>query len=1156
MKLTVILLLSVCLAASATGFSQKVTLNVKDSPLEKVFQKIEKQTGYYFAFTKETIRDARPVSLQVSDADLKTVLDQCLKGQQLSYVITAKVISIRKAANNSGAPSEEINPLVTIRGRVVNEKGEVLEGVTVVVKGTNLAMATDANGEFEFKNLDPEAVLVFTSVNTEPRELPLSGRTMFVVTLKTKVSALDDVQVKVNTGYQRISKERYIGSVSTLDSAAFHRRVGERIIDRLDGMVTGMLFDKKGVKSSAFSNIQIRGLSTLFNASNSPLVIVDNFPFAQDLNSINPNDVESITVLKDAAATSIWGARAGNGVIVITTKKGKYNQPLQISISSNIKISSREDLYYYPSIAVPDIIDIEHMLFKAGRYDADIFNTTNRTAISPVVEILARRRAGLISAADSATQIDGLKGLDLRRDLDEYVYRHAVTQSHYFSVGGGSNLFNYTFSGGYDRMLNGVQHSRPDQQFTFSSTAAFRASKNLEVTAGAKYTHGIAESATLPGLGKHYPYAQLADAEGNALPVAGIRRLGYVDTAGAGALLDWHFRPLDEVKYTDSRRTNRLLSLNTGISYRINSWLSVTGSYQFNNQTLNFRRLYDLRTYFARDLINQFTNLAYTSPELRNPLPVGGIVDISYQESNSHNLRGQLNFNKSFGIKHQVSSLVMAEISQTRTSGYANRLFGYDKESGTSIASLDFLTRYPSYGGISGTLPIPNDSREYPWQLNRFVSFAANVSYTFNGRYTLYGSARKDGSNYFGVNTNRKWKPLWSAGLSWDIRQEPFFKASWISALRLRGSYGVSGNPGTASALATMNYSSRDAYTGFLTANLQNAPNPDLKWENVQMTNLALDFGVLQNRITGSFELFQKRCTDVLSTEPTPFSTGVSGFVNNVADMKGHGFELSLLSRNIEGPFKWQTSFGLSHARMIVTKILSLGTGNYDKVNAMTSYAVNPVRGRLVYGLTSYRWAGLDPLTGAPRGYLNGQVSTDYIGIGNDTLDNQVYHGSSIPLYNGFVLNTFSWKGFSVSANISYRLGFYFRRPSINYNSLTSNLRGDAEYYQRWKQPGDEAFTNVPAFIYPVNAESDRFYQYAEITALRGDNIRLQDIRLQYSWGNKRVRRISAYLYINNLNFIIWRKSGYPLDPDFVGAGGDPVTPIPVSYTAGITLDL
>jgi TonB-dependent starch-binding outer membrane protein SusC len=1161
MKLAAILLFAAAMHVSAKGLTQdKISLSLKNAPLEKVFGEIEAQSGFVFIYKDETVKDKR-INIQVSNVTLSQALDECLKGQALSYQIVGKSVAIkaiRKNTDQLGGEPTGTPPLIDVKGKVLNERGDPVEGVTVRVKGSEKFTMTDKNGEFSLITVERDAVLLFTHITMESFELKVSGKTELLINLRTKVSALGEVTVTVNTGYQQVSKERFVGSVATLDSAAYSRRPGSDIISRLDGMIPGILFDKKSPSSTQMQNIQIRGLSTLSglasSASTEPLIVVDNFPFKQDLSTINPNDVESVTVLKDAAATSIWGAQAGNGVIVITTKKGKFNQPLRVTLSSNLTLQEKPDQYYFPSMSVSDFIDAEAYLFNLGKYDIDLSNTSSWPVISPVVEVLKKRRSGLISAKDSAVQIDAYKSMDVRRDLDKWVYRNAFLQQHYINLTGGNNTINYSFSGGYNRNLNNLQKSKPDDQITLNTSASLRLAKNLDIRTGINYNLGTSKSASFNLPGRLYPYAQLADAEGNGLALPTFVRMTYLDTVGGGNLLDWKYRPLEETKLADRKNVTKFIQLSAALNYKITSWLTARVNYQYTNQTSDLEDYHSINTYATRDLINRFTNLFQTKPDLRNPVPVGAIMDISHSESSSQNIRGQIDFNKTLYNQHTFAAFVAGEVSETRASGNSNRFYGYNKESWSYTSNIDYLTAFPNYNNV-GNQSVPNGNVFAPATNRRFVSLIGNVSYSYSGRYTLYASGRKDGSNVFGVNTNNKWKPLWSVGGSWDVSKENFFHVNWINSLRLRTSYGYSGNPSNANGLPIISYISSPAFlTNLIVANVVGAPNPNLKWEQVKVINWGLDFVVYKNRITASVDVFDKRSSDILWVNPPAPSTGVTSYQSNAANLKGKGFEVSLTSVNINRKLRWQTTVNLSHAKTTVTKVFF----NQPSTSYYTGYSLNPASGKIAYGLASYRWAGLDPATGDPRGYLNKEASTNYQTLLADSLDNQIFNGSAIPLYFGNIANTFSYKNFSLFANITYRLKFYYRKPTISYSDLVNSWSGNPDYALRWQNPGDEKNTTVPSFVYPIKEDRDMFYALSEVNVLRGDNVRLEDLRLLYSWQLKSfkspVKSVQFSLTANRLNIIIWKKDKSDYDPDITGGAGY-VTPISKAWTLGVNVN-
>jgi TonB-dependent starch-binding outer membrane protein SusC len=1134
MKLTAILLFAAALQVTAKGVAQeKITLSLANASLEKAFDQIEAQTGFVFIYKDETVKDKK-VSVQVTNASLAQALDICLKGQALTYKIVGKSVAIKAEKAIVDLTSDYIPPFIDVRGRVVNEKGEPVEGVTVKVKGSSKIAMTDKNGEFSLTTVEQNAVLIFTHISLETFEINVKGKAELAISLKTKVSALGDVTISVNTGYQNVNKERFVGSVTTIDSMLLNRQVGANVLNRLDGITNSLLFDKRGGES----RMQIRGVSTLTGSLMNPLIILDNFPYDGNINNINPNDVENITVLKDAVASSIWGARAGNGVIVITSKKGKYNKPFRLTVNSNVTVQEKPDLFYYPEMNSSDFIDVEKTLFSKGFYDADLANKINWPVMSPVVEILNNVKNGVVTQAQADQQINLLMDKDVRNDYEKYVFRQAVNQQHYIGLSGGSNTVHYLFSVGYDHNLTGIKGPGEYNRVTINSSTGFKPLKFLELFVGTNFVRGSSTADNLtypitPGNGKAqlYPYASLKDNDGNSLNVPKDYRAGFVDTAGAGKLLDWHYNPLDELYLTNNKNRLQYYLINFGAKVQLLSWLNGEVKYQYSQQIGTTQNDQSKDSYYARNLINQFTQI--NGSTVKNVIPVNGIRDLASTESAKHNLRGQLNINKHWSSDHSLTGFIAAEINETKNKSNSDRIYGVGGNILTYSQNIDYVNAYRDYLGNFQYIPSKLSISE---GVNRFASFLANASYTYRDIYTVYASARQDGANLYGVKTNNKWKPLWSSGFSWNISNEGFYSISWMPSLKMRISYGYSGNTNNAiSALTTITYGGVFPFTNLTYASLNNPPNPDYRWENVRTWDLGLDFSFLKGRVSGSFDLFKKKSQDVVSAVPVDPTLGItlSTMNLNAADLKGHGFDIQLNTQNIAGAFNWNTSMNFSYSKTIVS--------NYYQniyLGAPQGNGINATKGQIAFGLYSYRWAGLDPLTGDPQGLLGKTVSKDYDKIMKDSLPNQVLHGSSLPLFFGNMLNTFSWKKFQLSANIVYRFNYYFRKPTINYTDLFTKWIGNADYSQRWQIPGDEGITNVPSMVYPSDPKRDAFYVGSEINVAKADNIRLQDVRLSYVWDSKILRRIALqsaqfYVYANNLNLMIWKadKSGW--DPDY-----------------------
>ncbi len=1175
MRLLILFMLAGLMHVAAATYSQTVTIKGRNLTLAEVFKAITAQTGYEVGGYGNVLQSAKSVTVDFENLALPEAMVEILKGQQLDYAIEDKTIILRKkgAMSRSGAMprvSENALPqdLLTITGKVTDTAGNRFLNATVKIKGTERATFTDRNGEFTLSQVAKDATIVISHIGYITQELPAAVN--MAVILQFATSDLEEVAVTINTGYQNISKERFVGSYAKLDSAAFHRRAGMNILDRLDGTVPGLLFNKKA--RGGQQPIQIRGISTLGGGSTAsslfdPLIVVDNFPMDErfSLDNLNPNDVLDVTVLKDAAATSIWGSRAGNGVIVITTKKGAYNKPIQTTVSSNITLVNKPDLFYVNRVSPSDFIDIEMSLFEAGFYNANLNNNFTWPVVSPVVEILERQRKNTITEAEATAQINALRGHDLRNELNRYVYRQAIQQQHHVGISGGSQNLSYDLSVGYNPILNNVQGSSGDQQYTINTGVSYRPFKNFDIQSKITYGNGVIRSAPFARLDNPYPYLQLADAAGNPIPVPHRIRTQYLDTLNAN-LLDWRYRPLDEIRHYDNTVQNQFTMFSTSLNYRITPWLSASASFQHMVDVGSGRQVFNEETFFTRSEINYFTNPTTSDANLRHPVPRGGIVDLDHSRNLRQDARATLSANKTWG-QHDLSLMAGSDISEATGVRSANRLYGYNASNGSYRSNIDFFNEYPWYyatfTGAMSTIPFRNEFSSAP--TIRSVSFYGNGSYTFNEKYTLYGSARRDGANVFGVSINNRWKPLWSIGGKWQLSKESFFQVHWIDQLSLRGSFGYSGNTSnTAPTRLTISYNSTPAqFTNLIYASPGSGNNPELRWEQVGQTNIAADFSFFKNRLSGSLDLFQKISKDLISPYPIDPTRGVMQFPLNAASLKGRGFELTLQSRNLTGLVQWNTNAAVSLARTVVTEVHNSGLIAQD----FTADGPNSSVDRLAFAMGSYRWAGLDPQTGDPMGYFQGEISTNYSAIANDSIGNQVYHGSSVPLYSAFFGNSVSYKGITLSFNLTGRFNFYFRKPALEISHtgrMVSNTY-TAEYYQRWQQPGDEAFTDIPSMMYPVPSNMAlryAFYQSAEIHVMRGDNIRVQDIQLNYRLNNQKItqrfgiQNIDFFVYPNNLNIVLWRAAKTNWDPDYDGGQSLMHGPTPRTWTFGFMVGL
>ena len=586
------------------------------------------------------------------------------------------------------------------------------------------------------------------------------------------------------------------------------------------------------------------------------------------------------------------------------------------------------------------------------------------------------------------------------------------------------------------------------------------------------------------------------------------------------------------------------------MQYRVINGVHLNLSYQYQDQMNETGILQNTDSYGARNMINLFSQINRSTGVVNYIVPKGGILNTFNSRMQGQNLRGIIQVEKKLN-RHAITAIGGSEVRETKINSNNHTVHGYQQDILTN-GVVDLVNPYPTY--ITGSLSHIGGGSSFSAHNNRFVSFFGNASYTYQNRYVLSGSFRNDGSNLFGVSTNNKWNPLWSTGLAWVISQESFYNIDKLPHLKLRLSYGYSGNADPSiSALTVMNHQGITSYSRLQQANVEQISNPSLKWEKVGMFNVGVEFATPEQVISGSLEWYKKNGIDLLGPSPVDYTTVIRNtLIRNVASMKGHGIDLVFKTRNLRGKFEWNTSLLLS-TNTSKTKDYYIN----DPLQGFVTLGnyISPIPGKPLYSLISYRWAGLDPATGSPRGIYDGALSADYRLLNAALADDLVYIGSSTPVIFGSLQNHFSYKGFTLSAMVIFKLKYYQRKSPLSYNSLINSGNGHADYAKRWQKPGDEFVTNVPSFIYPNDSRRDLFYFYSEATVYRGDHLRLQYINLSYDLlSSIKINPLfkSIQLYINAADLgLLWRANKEGLDPDF-GAN----VPTPSRYTFGCRIQL
>ena len=1008
---------------------------------------------------------------------------------------------------------------------------------------------TDKNGTFTITIDKSSGRLLIKHIGYKEQSVAYDKTsTLIKVRLEANETQIEEVEV-VSTGYQKLPKERATGSFEFVNNEALNQTISGNIIDRIELQVPGLLVDRN---EGAPDKFLIRGRSSIY-ADVQPLIVLDGFPYDGDIGNINPNDIESVTVLKDAAAASIWGARAGNGVIVITTKSAKEDRPT-IGLSSTWGIQNKPDLSTVSQISSADYIELEKFLFEKGHYINDEqYDEWNygHPPFTPVIELLRKKRDGDLNAEYVDKEIEKLKQYDVRKDIMQKLYHAGFNQQYSLNLGRKIGSSNYMFSSGYDDSKSnivGYKDSRLNLRFNMNNdlstwlkienALAFSNSKSLMGNNQGYGLHGQAPN-SLGGNKAVYPYARLTDDSGAPVLLYLDNNEAYVHSMLEKGL-DWSYSPLEEIKRTRTETNVRDILLNTGVQIRPYGDIVLSAKYQFQDQVSDNNTIYLPESYYARAYSNSFAQSSLDG-KFSFPVPQQGIWDGTYGRRRSHQARIQGDWNKKWDDAHELVLLGGWEIRNSATLFTSDRKYGYNEDFYGVDPRINYDVEYTLYNNSFLKQQIISNNT-IKKTTDNFISLYFNGAYTYRNRYHLSFSARKDEANLFGLQTNQKGTPLWSVGAKWNISDETFYHATLIPKLALRATYGKSGNIArNASAIPTITLASSAYTTPLVTAGLNGFPNNSLRWEKVNVLNLGLDFSFINNRLQASIDYFDKVSEDLLGESPLDPTLGRATFFGNVAKMHAKGVDFKVNAKIIDRGFDWDLSFiyGYSNPKISDYYMPVSTTGNTYLGGA--GNFINPVLGKPVFARYGLKWEGLNPENGNPIGLLGNEKSEDYTNIYAKTaFTDLTYHGNVQPTTYGSITNTFQYKRISMAIALSYKAGYVIRKPALSYTNLFASWTGQGDYAARWQRPGDEGVTDVPSLVYPANIPRDVFYQYADIHILRGDHIRLENIRIDYDLPLTKVkglpfRSMKCFFFMKS-NKTLWASNNKGIDPYFINS--------------------
>ena len=1124
---------------NAYAYAQKIQLKKGSLSYRNLFQEINRQTGYHYLWTAKLTDPQMKIAVAFNNRPLTDALHEISEKYPLAFEVSDNLIKVKdkplvvQATNSHNIPaiaaSVEENLQQVIRGKVTNQLGESLVGVTISVAGKKEGTVTDVNGEF---NLPASALtqnLVISYLGYVSQTLPAQLR-MGTIVLTPSQSTIEETTVRVNTGYQNLSRERMTGSFSHISGEQLESKLTTDLKSALEGQAAGVVIDKSG-------NIEIRGVST-FNAQKTPLVVVDGYPIEGGIEDINPMNIASITVLKDGVAASIYGSRAANGVIVITTKSGGNSKP-RVSYSGFVSIIAKPDLNYLNRASSSDFIDAEIDLFNENPNGPSTLSTS---VMSRVTYLLMQVREKKISESEAMAEINALRNIDGKKQIEDAFFRKKIINQHNLGIAGGSEEYNYNIAVNYqgtrENLVNNVGKriifdlKNEWKPFSFL-TAGASANFNVDNT---EASYMLVNNSSGPSyIGNHFsnltsysgnsllrPYTDLWAENGDPASIWGISQYKvktYQNTPGMKA---WDYHPMQDI-YDNQFDTKKFTARITGYvrAQLLEGLTAEVGGNWVRGSSL-IKGVQGADAFAVRVAYNDATSKANKA---NHYFPDGAVVNEYRNISESWTMRSQLNYARDFqGTKHRLNALFGNEIRKITfdNNQLATRL-GYNPSAGSFIPvnikdytgglyTTDML--FPStFGGIT--------NGEFKYGDNRFVSWYANSSYEYDNRFILSGSMRLDLTNFFGTDKQYRYKPLWSLGGTYKLSNEKFWESSLVNKLFIRGSYGINGNislnNGPYLILAAGQYTPS---TGGVSYSIASPPNNQLRWEKTVISNIGIDFGLFNNRVEGSLDYYNKKSSDLLANDAIDPTLGFTSLVKNVGEMSNHGIELSLNMRIVnQDNFKWSIAPNLAY--------------NYNKVNHYNVNRQYPSSYTSPQGILSagypaaaiygYRFAGLND-KGQTQIY---NTANEKVLIANAAISDVVYQGTFRPKWDLALTNRVKYEDWSLSFMFIAKLGHKYRKDAFVGSNIQNRHVGE-----RWRKPGDEAHT-----IYPVlqSWNMDMFdFPYVDALVGNASYAKLRDVTLSYdlSKWTKSLRIANAQLYLQGRNLFRITAKGVDIDPE------------------------
>lgn len=1180
-KIATLIVLMVGLATAnlqAQG-ERLISITAKDATLETLLKEIAEKGACKFLYNYDEISKIKGISVVTTNQKISEILANVLSNTGLEFSFKDNTIVIKRAT-----PKERAIERRKITVRVTTESGETIPGAHVLVKGTNNGGFTQENGECEF-SIDPNSkFLVASFIGFDTKEMPIGQSDRITIKLK-EADYLINEAVVVQTGYQTLSKRELASSIYQVEHEKINLASKSSIDQMLSGQVPGMLVMQTSGEPSATPTIRIRGTSSIIGGR-SPLWVLDGIILEDQVNvdvsnlnspdapylignaiaGVNPRDIETITVLKDASATAIYGSRAANGVIVVTTKKGKIGEP-KISYSGSVTANRRVGYGDLRLMNSGERIKLSQEIVQ------DNIKYSRVPASLGYEGLLLDYYNNRISYGEFEMGVQKLASNNT--DWYDILFRNSLTHSHAVNISGGSNRTTYYASVGYNKNLGTAKGSDSERFSGMTKVNSWLSDKfylGFQINASNTRNHGFHSSVnpntyayetsrTIPcynedGTFFMYPTQQKSQTA--------------ISSAPKEELL---YNIVNELNLTGSKSNVSSITAQLNAQYNILPTLRYKMLGGFDQTSTNSETWAEESSNYVSMIRrwNPGTLVQGTADYDASVIPIGGIITNSNQRKESYTFRNSIEYSDLINGDHLFNVMGSLELRSIKYKGFAGTYYGWQPERGQTISPA-LTTGYFSI--LNQLRPSLTDN------ISNNVSWIGSATYSYRDKITINANVRADGSNNFGDNPKYRFLPIWSAAAKYTLTNEEFLKNSNVlKYLAVRASYGIQGNIDKATSPdLIIQIGAKDGITGLPESYFKYLPNPDLRWERTNSTNFGLDFSLFGHKtggfrdiVSGSVDIYTKYGHELIVVRQVSQVLGLDQVKINGGKMKNSGVEGSLNITPLQKrDFTLSTTLIFSYNKNVLleaNKELNITNDNKIQGNAL-------VEGQPVGAFYSYDYAGLNPEYGFPMFYDKKDIKRYTIGADDMKV---VYSGVNMPPFSGGWEIATRYKGFHLNFNLQYTAGGVARLPNIyrtNYYAVfdpIANVTKDMN--NRWRKPGDEKFTNVPAIWdnekfkeaedaldLPAVAGSTKtpleMFDRSTVRVAKTDNIRLRSINFSYVVPAEKIKKLGVESLIINAQaenlFTIANKKWQGRDPE----SGSSNIPIPKVFTIGLNITL